>query len=662
MSSQVTQQQMANAIRALAMDAVQKCGSGHPGMPMGAADMATALFTRHLKFNPKDPHWADRDRFVLSAGHGSMLIYALLYLTGYEDIDLEDIKNLRTLGAKTAGHPEYGHVQGVETTTGPLGQGICNAVGMAIAEAKLAAEFGEDLVNHYTYVIVGDGCLMEGISQEAIALAGHQQLNKLIVLWDDNETTIDGSVNISDSTDQLARFEASGWDSSRVDGHDQDAVSAAIEAAKKSNTPSLIACRTTIGYGAPNKQGTREAHGAALGEEEIAATRQALDWPHAPFDIPQDILDAWRLAALKAARAHAEWQERVDAADTELRGAFTRRMRAELGTGLDTAILAHKQKLAEQMPNIATRKASQMALDVINKVVAETMGGSADLTGSNLTQTDGMEVFCPTHRAGRYIHYGVREHAMAATMNGMAAHGGLIPYGGTFLVFSDYCRPAIRLSALMMLRVIYVMTHDSIGVGEDGPTHQPVEHVACLRAIPNLHVYRPADAMETAECWQLAIERDDGPSVLCLSRQGLPAVRAEADEKNLCARGAYIMADEDDADITLFASGSEVSLAFNVRDELAVEGKKARIVSVPCMEVFEAQPEAYKKDILGTSGLNVALEAGIDMPWQRFIGPDGLFFGMNHYGASGAASDLFSHFGLTGPQISARILEHLGDA
>jgi transketolase len=539
MISREKHDRMANAIRFLSMDAVEKANSGHPGLPMGAADIATVLYTRFLTHDPKNPHWPDRDRFVLSAGHGSMLLYSLLYLSGYEDITLDEIRNFRQLGSRTAGHPEYGHAAGIETTTGPLGQGLANAVGMALAERMLAARFGDSVVDHRTYVFAGDGCLMEGISQEAITLAGHLRLNKLIVMWDDNEISIDGPLSLADSTDQCARFEASGWNTLRADGHDPDAIADAIEKARASGRPTMIAFKTTIGFGAPTKAGTAKAHGSPLGDDEIAATRKTLGWEAEPFQVPSDILDDWRLAGLRSARERKEWETRLADAEAEARGEFERRMRGELPETLDSAIEEYKQKLAAEHPKVATRKASEMALEVVNGVLPETIGGSADLTGSNNTKTSQTKPLTAEDYSGRYIHYGIREHAMAAAMNGMALHGGLIPYGGTFLVFSDYARPAMRLASLMGIRSIFVMTHDSIGLGEDGPTHQPVEHLAALRAIPNHLVLRPADAVETAECWQIALTRASGPSTIALTRQNLAAVRTEH-EKTICARSAHM--------------------------------------------------------------------------------------------------------------------------
>jgi transketolase len=647
MISREQHNRMANAIRFLSMDAVQKANSGHPGLPMGAADIATVLFSRYLKFDPKQPLWADRDRFVLSAGHGSMLLYSLLYLTGYEDMTIEDIKQFRQIGAKTAGHPEYGHASGIETTTGPLGQGIANAVGMAIAERKLRDEFGSDLQNHYTYVLSGDGCLMEGISQEAISLAGHLKLNKLIVFWDDNDITIDGHVGVADSTDQHARFRACGWNTIAVDGHNPDEIAAAIETAQKSDKSTMIACKTIIGFGAPNKQGTHNVHGSPLGPEEIAAARKQLGWDAEPFVVPSDILDTWRLAGLRSTKQRSDWEARLAAADATVKAEFTRRFAGKLPGGFDAAISAYKQKLADEKPTVATRKASENALEVINGVVTETIGGSADLTGSNNTKTSQTKSITPADFSGRYMHWGVREHGMAAAMNGMALHGGLIPYSGGFLIFSDYCRPSIRLAALMGIRVIHVLTHDSIGLGEDGPTHQPVEQMAALRAIPNLMMFRPADATETAECWQIALETQDRPSGIALTRQNLMAVRTEMSEDNLCASGAYELVSAADAKVSIFASGSEVEIAVNAAKALEAKGIATRVVSVPCFELFAEQSDEYRSAIIGDAPVKIGVEAGIRQGWDEIIGSDGAFIGMKSFGASGPYKELYKHFGIT---------------
>jgi transketolase len=652
MTNSATANDMANAIRSLAMDAVEKAESGHPGMPMGCADIATVLFTKVMKFDPSDPWWPDRDRFVLSAGHGSMLLYSSLYLLGYPDMTVDQLKQYRQLNSKTAGHPEYHFADGIETTTGPLGQGVGNAVGMAIAEAKLAAEFGPDLVDHHTWVLAGDGCLMEGISQEAIALAGHLKLNKLTLIWDNNGITIDGAVSLADSTNQCQRFEASGWKCIEVDGHDQAAVEKALfEARKSEDKPTLIAAKTTIGFGAPKKAGTEKVHGSPLGAEELAAAKKALGITYPAFEIPTETLNAWRAAGTKSANARGAWEDRVAAAKPGLRDEFQRRIKGELPAGFRAAVDAYKQKLVADKPKVATRKASQMALEVINGAVPETIGGSADLTGSNFTDTSQTARFTAEDRSGRYLSFGVREHAMSAAMNGIALHGGLIPYGGTFLVFTDYARPAIRLSAIMGQHVIFVMTHDSIGLGGDGPTHQPIEHLSALRAIPNLQVLRPADAVETLECWQIAIERADGPSVLALSRQGLPALRTENSSENLCARGAYIIAGDADADVAIFATGSEVAIAVDSLKLLADRGVSGKVVSVPSMELFAKQSEEYRGAVIGTPKARVAIEAGIDMSWQRLLGERGKFVGMQNFGASAPGEALYEFFGITAEAI-----------
>ena len=653
---------MANAIRALAMDAVEQAKSGHPGMPMGMADVATILFTRFLKFSPGDPAWPDRDRFVLSAGHGSMLIYALLYLTGYEAMTIEQIKRFRQLGSNTAGHPEYGHTPGVETTTGPLGQGLANAVGMAIAEKHLAAVFGDAVVNHKTYVIASDGDLMEGISQEAIALAGHLKLNKLIVLFDDNGISIDGALSLADSVDQIKRFEAAGWSASRIDGHDPAAIASALEKAQNSDKPVLIACRTKIGFGAPTKQGSEKSHGSPLGAEEIAGARKTLGWASAPFEIPPDILKAWRTAGARSQGMHADWKKRLAALEAGKRTEFERRMTGKISQqALDMATRAVKEKLAAQPQNIATRAASEFALESLIPALPEMIGGSADLTGSNNTRTKSMKAITAADFSGRFIHYGVREHGMAAAMNGMALHGGIVPYSGTFLVFSDYCRPAIRLAALMGKRVVHVMTHDSIGLGEDGPTHQPVEHLAALRAIPNLLVFRPCDAVETAECWQLALATENRPSILALTRQNLPQLRNRFDNENICAHGAYEIAGPDGkADVSIFATGSEVTIAVDGAKVLAERGIAARVVSVPCFELFLEQSQDYRRAIIGSARINIGVEAAARQGWDAVIGSDGLFVGMNSFGASAPYKELYKKFGITAEAVAGAALSKLG--
>ena len=656
----VTHNQLANAIRVLSMDAVQAANSGHPGMPMGMADIATVLFTRFLNFDPADPAWPDRDRFILSNGHGSMLLYSLLYLAGYSDIDIEQIRNFRKLGSHTAGHPEYGHAAGIETTTGPLGQGIANAVGMALAERMMAARHGAKTVDHYTYVLVGDGCLMEGLSHEAASLAGHLGLGRLVVLFDDNHISIDGDTDLTVKDDQIARFAAYGWDTWRIDGHDPDAIAQAIEAAKSSDRPSLIACRTVIGYGAPNKQGTAATHGAALGSDEVTATRQALDWPHAAFNIPDDILSAWRDACARGEVVRQAWRQRLDSLAPAAKARFEEAQLGDVPAALDQAIDALRQSLIAEKPKLATRQASQKALEVLNRVIPNFAGGSADLTGSNLTMTADMQSVGPDAYAGSYIYYGVREHAMAAAMNGIALHGGLIPYGGTFLIFTDYCRPSIRLAALMGLRVIYVMTHDSIGLGEDGPTHQPVEQLASLRAIPNLNVFRPADAVETMECWALAVKSAGTPSLLALTRQGLPTLRSTFATDNPCARGAYILREADgERKVTLLATGSEVEIACAARDMLQADGVGAAVVSMPCQELFDQQDASYRQSVLGPDTVRIAVEAAVVQGWERYIGFDGGFVGMTGFGASAPAADLYEHFGITAEAVATAARQRL---
>ena len=642
-------QRMADAIRFLAMDGVQAANSGHPGMPMGMADAAVALFADHIHVDPTCPTWPDRDRFILSAGHGSMLHYALNHLLGYKDMDAGQLKQFRQLGARTAGHPEYGHADGIETTTGPLGQGITTAVGMALAERRLASQFGRALVDHYTYVIAGDGCLMEGISHEAIDMAGHLKLGRLIVLWDDNDISIDGNTDIATSTNQLARFKAAGWQVTRVDGHDSDAVSAAIDVAKKSRKPSLIACKTVIGFGAPTLAGSHKTHGAPLGDDEIQATRTALGWDHPPFEIPSDIRSLWQEIATRGLDMRTHWQSRLDSSVKKSR--FERAMSGELPKALATRMRRYKKQLKAELPKVASRQASQMALEVINAAVPTMVGGSADLTGSNLTKTSQMRSITPGNYRGNYVHYGIREHAMGAVMNGMALHGGMIPYGGTFLVFSDYMRGSMRLSALMKQRVIYVLTHDSIGLGEDGPTHQPIEHLAMLRATPNMNVYRPCDAVETAEAWEIALESSETPSVMALSRQGLPTVRTERTNENLTQKGGYILRNVRGArDITVMATGSEVAIALDAADVLKDQGYNVAVVSMPCWELFDQQSDQYRQSVLG-SAPRIAIEALIGFGWDRYLRTQDVFIGMHDFGASGPAPDLYQHFGITKERI-----------
>ncbi len=644
----ISQREMANAVRVLAMDAVQRANSGHPGMPMGMADVATVLFSRFLKFDPSRPDWPDRDRFILSAGHGSMLQYALLYLSGYDEITLEELKNFRQLGSRTAGHPEYSLESGIETTTGPLGQGLANAVGIALAERLLNERFGDDLVDHHTYVIAGDGCLMEGISHEAASLAGHLGLGNLIVFFDDNAISIDGPTSLSVSDDQGTRFKANGWHVQSVDGHDGDAVTGAIEKARADDRPSLICCRTVIGYGAPNKAGTASTHGAPLGADEVDGTRGMLGWPHPPFEIPEAILKAWRATANRGSAASAAWERRVEALEPARRDAFRARMAGRLPPNWRAPLAQFKRTVVDEKPTLATRVSSQQVIEVLVPELPELIGGSADLTGSNGTMVAAHRDVARGDFSGGYVRYGVREHGMAAAMNGMALHGGIIPYGGTFLVFTDYCRPSIRLSALMGQRVIYVMTHDSIGLGEDGPTHQPVEHLASLRAVPNLNVFRPADTVETVECWELAVESNATPSVLALTRQGVPTVRTEVNGENLCALGAYVLSPaKSGRDVTLIATGSEVSLALEAQRLLQDKGVGAAVVSMPCWELFEKQTPEYRDEILGTGIPRVAVEAAASFGWERWIGRDGAFVGMRSFGASAPGKDLYAHFNIT---------------
>ena len=636
---------LANAIRALSMDAVEAAKSGHPGLPMGMADAATVLFSKFLKFDPADAHWPDRDRFVLSAGHGSMLLYSLLYLTGYPDMGIEDLKTFRKVGSPCAGHPEYGHAGGIETTTGPLGQGIGNAVGMAIAERHLNARFGNDLVDHRTYVIASDGDLMEGISHEAISLAGHLKLSRLIVLFDDNSITIDGATSLSDNTDTIERFQAAGWNTVNVNGHDAADVERALKWAQKSDKPVLIACKTIIGYGLPTRQGTQKAHSDAPGAEEIAGARKELNWPSPPFVIPDDILADWRAIGARGKPVREAWIKRA-AASPKARD-FDAAMTGDVPGDVDSNLVELKEKMSAEKPSIATRKASEAALEAINADWILTIGGSADLTPSNNTKTKSIHSMTGDDYSGRYIHFGIREHGMCAAMSGMALHGGVMPYGGTFLTFSDYCRPSIRLAALMGIRVVYVMTHDSIGLGEDGPTHQPVEHFAALRAIPNLLVIRPADSVETAEAWQIALTERKRPTLLALSRQNLSTVRTAHVDENLTAKGAYELVGDKDAKVTLLATGSEVEMAVAARALLTAEGIASRIVTMPCWELFEEQPATYRDSVLGPGTVKVAVEAGVRLGWDRYIGADGRFIGMHSFGASGPYKDVYKHFGIT---------------
>ena len=652
----------AAALRVLAMDAVEKANSGHPGMPMGMADVATVLFERHLRFDASAPHWPDRDRFVLSAGHGSMLLYGLLYLTGYAQMTLDELRNFRQLGSRTAGHPEYRHAEGIETTTGPLGQGLANSVGMAIAEESLAARFGRRVVDHHTWVIAGDGCLMEGISHEAIGLAGKQKLNRLIVFWDDNGISIDGKVILSDVTDQKKRFDAAGWSVHECDGHDPDDIERAIVEAKASEWPSLIDCRTHIGFGAPTKQDTKAAHGSPLGPEEIAKVREIYGWAWPPFEVPAEVLAAWRAIGARGAAARSAWEAQLGRLSGAKQAEFARVLAGEPPKKLAPALAAFRKATAEAAPKVATRKSSEMVLEVVNAVMPETLGGSADLTGSNNTLTKGLGVFEAGNRAGRYIHYGIREHGMAAAMNGIAVHGGSAPYGGTFLVFSDYARGAMRLSSEMGARVVYVLTHDSIGLGEDGPTHQPVEHLAMLRATPNLNVFRPADTIETAEAWELALTTRGTPSVLALTRQNLPTVRTRVTRQNLTAKGAYVLEEAvARRRAILLATGSEVEIALDARVLLERKGIGTRVVSMPCWELFAAQDEKYRKSVLPAGPARVAVEAAAGFGWDRWLcGERGAekkagFVGMTGFGASGPIEALYPHFGITAEAVAEKV-------
>ncbi len=641
---------LANSIRALSMDAVQKANSGHPGMPMGMADVATVLYTKFLKFDALNPEWADRDRMILSGGHGSMLLYSLNYLTGYEKVTIEQIKNFRQLGALTAGHPEFEPDAGIEMTTGPLGQGISTSIGFAIAERNLNAKYGDELVNHYTYVLCGDGDLMEGISHEACAIAGHMKLSKLIVLYDDNDITIDGSTELSFTEDTLKRFESYGWDTQRVDGHNPDEIEAAIKKAKQTNTPSLISCKTKIGFGSPNKEGTSSCHGSPLGEEEIKLTKERLGWAYEPFEIPENILSYWRNIGSKGAKERSEWETRLE--NNNNKEKFLKQLSGDYSTEIVENIKQAKQYCLSEEPKLATRAASGKTLEKIVPNVDFLIGGSADLTGSNNTYVKGEKILDTNNYGGQYINYGVREHAMAAIMNGLSLHGGIVPYAGTFMSFADYSRAAIRLGALMGTRVIHVMTHDSIGLGEDGPTHQPVEHLASLRAIPNLMVMRPADGIETAECWEIAINRKDAPTLMALTRQGIPTLRDDINN-NKSAKGAYIISDSSsEPKALIFATGSEVEIAIQAQKHLENDGIATRVISVPCFELFEEQSEEYKAEILGSKDtVKLAIEAGIRMGWDRFIGSDGIFIGMSSFGASAPAPQLYKHFGITSERI-----------
>ncbi|MCA1374668.1 MULTISPECIES: transketolase [unclassified Bradyrhizobium] len=659
--TQVDHTRMANAIRGLSMDAVEKAKSGHPGLPMGAADIATVLFTQFLKFDATAPAWPDRDRFVLSAGHGSMLLYSLLYLTGNAEMTLDQIKQFRQVDSLTPGHPENFRTNGIETTTGPLGQGISTAVGMALAEKMLAAEFGKKIVDHHTYVLASDGDLMEGVSQEAIAMAGHWKLNKLIVLYDDNGISIDGPTSISDSVDQVKRFKSAGWAAEKIDGHDQAAIADAITRAKKSSKPTLIACRTTIGFGAPHKQGTSKVHGEALGADELKAAKENLGISLEPFAVADDVLKAWRAAGSRGAAARQEWEARLGELGSRKRAEFERRLRHERPASLAKAVRAYKKELLEKPMTAATRKSSEAVIEVIASAMPmEFLAGSADLTGSNNNKAKSATAFSAKTPKGRFIHYGIREHGMAAAMNGIFLHGGFAPNGATFLVFTDYARPAMRLAALMGAGVVYVMTHDSIGLGEDGPTHQPVEHLAALRAIPNMRVFRPCDAIEVAECWELALNRVDGPTVLALTRQNLPQLRTTAPNDNPCAAGAYeLVAAQGEAKATLFASGSEVEIAVAAQKQLAERGVASRVVSVPSLELLLAQPEAKRAAIIGNAPVKIAIEAAVRWGWDAVIGQDGEFIGMHSFGESGPAKELYKHFGITAEAAVNAVLKRV---
>ena len=652
------------AVRMLSIEGVQKANSGHPGMPMGMADLVTVLFEKHLKFDSSKPSWPDRDRFILSAGHGSMLLYSLMYLTGYSDITIEEIKNFRQLRSKTAGHPEYGHAAGIETTTGPLGQGLANGVGFALAEQAMAASWGKKLINHRTYVLAGDGCLMEGISQEAIAFAGKQKLNKLIVIWDDNNITIDGDISKSCTTDQVSRFRASNWSVFECDGHHPDSINSALIEAKNSDLPSLIKCTTHIGFGSPNKQDTASSHGSPLGEDEIEKIRAVYDWDHEAFKIPSEIKNQWQLIGTKGKNDRLKWESHFESLSQKRKKEFWRILNADIPANLHAKINVLKKEISRSTPKIATRKSSEMVLSVIGQVFPEIIGGSADLTGSNNTLTKEMTIFDCNNRSGQYVCYGIREHGMAGIMNGLALHGGIMPYGGTFLAFADYARGAMRLAALMKIRVIYVMTHDSIGLGEDGPTHQPVEHLAMLRATPNINVFRPADTVETAEAWEIAVSSKNTPSVLALSRQSLPTVRTKHAYKNLTARGGYILKEAiNRRQAILIATGSEIEVALEAQQSLETSGIGVRVVSLPCWEIFEAQDEKYRKKVLPAGSVRVAIEAGVKFGWEKWLSDErgnsrkSMFIGMNSFGASGPAKELYENFGITAQHVIQTIKE-----
>lgn len=661
MARRIAHQEMANAIRALSIDAIEEANSGHPGLPLGMADLATVLFSKFLKFDASDPLWHDRDRFVLSGGHGSMLLYSLLYLLGYDDIKIEDLKKFRQLGSKTAGHPEYGHLKGIETTTGPLGQGVANAVGMAITEKMLSARYGSDIVNHMTYVMAGDGDLMEGISQEAITLAGHLNLNKLIMIFDDNQISIDGPISKTDSTDQTKRFEASGWEVIEIDGHNINEIADALDRSTKSLKPSMIKCRTIIGYGSPNKEGTSSVHGSPLGSEEYLLTRDKLGINYDKFAIPSETLREWRSIGLRGCKQRKDWEERLQKLPAEIQDKYNSQICGILNQNVYKSLVKLKHDYLTTKSHIATRKASEIALECINENTEILVGGSADLTGSNNTKTHNIHEIVADNFSGRYIHYGIREHAMGAIMNGISLHKGFIPYGGTFLIFSDYCRPAIRLGALMEQHNIYVLTHDSIGLGEDGPTHQPIEHLSSLRAIPNVYVYRPASAVETIECWELILKNKNGPSLIALSRQNLHEFREISDQFNVnsCEKGIYLIkANSDNPDYALFASGSEVEIAIDAYNSLTESGMKAAIYSVPCLDLFNDQDNNFKNNIIKNAKQNIVIEAGISQGWEKILGDDGLFVGMSSFGASGPYKELYQHFGLTKDRIIDMIIEN----